>query len=343
MELQNQLNKERDNLERLERERTEAEQQGNQAKAAELSQEANQTREYIKTLEQQKEVLEEFQPEHGGPEQTGMIPESEQRQELHISDTMKQGDTELTGVVTGQRSSTTYQRGGRPTTFRSSIYHVADRMGYNKTTTTTTTSVYVDEQSKEMLEKGVKKVEDLAKAPLERDPLTKLHRDMEQQQKQQEAERQKAADELTAFVRSGTAERGQVQQSDRHQEQDAELSGSFGPARDYKPEPQPEQEKAATHNQTPQAEQEAAQGVEIDGQQYRHMEDGDRVRGEIVNTVEMEDGSKFYAVEATGPDWETDRVLVPATEQEHEIGDRIRATMQADEVNTREDANELTR
>ncbi|EIT5909635.1 hypothetical protein L2K75_004572 [Salmonella enterica] len=327
MELQNQLNKERDNLERLERERTEAEQQGNQAKAAELSQEANQTREYIKTLEQQKEILEEFQPEHGGPEQSGMIPESEQRQELNISDTMKQGDTELTGVVTGQRSSATYQRGGRPTTFRSSIYDVADRMGYNKTTTTTTTSVYVDEQSKDMLEKGVKKVEDLAKAPLERDPLTKLHRDMEQQQKQQEAERQKAADELTAFVRSGTAERGQVQQSDRHQEQAADLSGSFGPASDYKPEPQ----------------QEAAQGVEIDGQHFRHMEDGDRVRGEIVNTVEMEDGSKFYAVEATGADWETDRVLVPATEQEHEIGDRIRATMQADEVNTREDANELTR
>lgn len=334
MELQNQLNKERDNLERLEREKAEAEQQGNQAKAAELSQEANQSREYIKTLEQQKEILEEFQPEHGEPEQTGMIPESEQCQELNISDTMKQGDTELTGVVTGQRSSTTYQRGGRPTTFRSSIYDVADRMGYNKTTTTTTTSVYVDEQSKDMLEKGVKKVEDLAKAPLERDPLTKLHRDMEQQQKQQEAERKKAADELTAFVRGGTAERGQVH-------------GSFGPASDYKPEPQPEQEKAATHNQTPQAEQEAAQGVEIDGQQFRHfrhMEDGDRVRGEIVNTVEIEDGSKFYAVEATGPDWETDRVLVPATEQEHEIGDRIRATMQADEVNTRrEDANELTR
>ena len=63
----------------------------------------------------------------------------------------------------------------------------------------------------------------------------------------------------------------------------------------------------------------------------------------LVKEFPKKDGSKFYAVEATGADWETDRVLVPATEQEHEIGDRIRATMQADEVNTREDANELTR
>lgn len=319
MELQEQIDKEREKLAKLDSEKAQAEQQGDQDKAAELSSQIHRTRAELHGLEAQADLLASYQGEGQH--------EPEEREEMEVSST----------------SRTVYQRGGRPTTFRSSIYDVADRMGMNATTTTVKTSVELDSTQRGMVSAGVTTLDDLAKNQQQSSSLDKMRRDFDRQHQSEEKERELAAEKLSQFVRGGTAERGQVQQSDRHQEQDAELSGSFGPARDYKPEPQPEQEKAATHNQTPQAEQEAAQGVEIDGQHFRHMEDGDRVRGEIVNTVEMEDGSKFYAVEATGADWETDRVLVPATEQEHEIGDRIRATMQADEVNTREDANELTR
>jgi len=299
MELQEQIDKEREKLAKLDSEKAQAEQQGDQDKAAELSSQIHRTRAELHGLEAQADLLAQGEGQH----------ETEEREEVEVSST----------------SRTVYQRGGRPTTFRSSIYDIADRMGMNATTTTTKVSVELDSTQRGMVAAGVTTLDELAKNQPQSSSLDKLHRDMEQQQKQQEAERQKAADELTAFVRGGTAERGQVQQSDRSQEQDA--AGSFGPASDYKPEQ--EQEKAA-------------QGVEIDGQHFRHMEDGDRIKGEIVNTVEMEDGSKFYAVEATGADWETDRVLVPVTEQ-HEIGDRIRATMQAAEVSTREDAHDLSR
>jgi hypothetical protein len=319
MELQEQISKEREKLAKLDAEKAQAEQQGDQAKVAELAEQVHRTHADIKALEAQADLLATYSGEEGH--------EPEAKEEMEVS----------------SNSRTVYQRGGRATTFRSSIYDVADRMGMNATVTKTSVSVELDSTQRGMVSAGVTTLDDLAKNQQQSSSLDKMRRDFDRQHQSEEKEREQAAEKLSQFVRGGTAERGQVQQSDRHQEQDAELSGSFGPARDYKPEPQPEQEKAATHNQTPQAEQEAAQGVEIDGQHFRHIEDGDRVRGEIVNTVEMEDGSKFYAVEATGPDWETDRVLVPATEQEHEIGDRIRATMQADEVNTREDANELTR
>lgn len=317
MELQEQISKEREKLAKLDAEKAQAEQQGDQAKVAELAEQVHRTHADIKALEAQADLLATYSGEEGH--------EPEAKEEMEVS----------------SNSRTVYQRGGRATTFRSSIYDVADRMGMNATVTKTSVSVELDSTQRGMVSAGVTTLDDLAKNQQQSSSLDKMRRDFDRQHQSEEKEREQAAEKLSQFVRGGTAERGQVQQSDRHQ--DAELSGSFGPARDYKPEPQPEQEKAATHNQTPQAEQEAAQGVEIDGQQYRHMEDGDRVRGEIVNTVEMEDGSKFYAVEATGPDWETDRVLVPVTEQEHEIGDRIRATMQADEVNTREDAHDLTR
>lgn len=319
MELQEQISKEREKLAKLDAEKAQAEQQGDQAKVAELAEQVHRTHADIKALEAQADLLATYSGEEGH--------EPEAKEEMEVS----------------SNSRTVYQRGGRATTFRSNIYDVADRMGMNATVTKTSVSVELDSTQRGMVSAGVTTLDDLAKNQQQSSSLDKMRRDFDRQHQGEEKEREREAEKLSQFVRGGTAERGQVQQSDRRQEQDAELSGSFGPARDYKPEPQPEQEKAATHNQTPQAEQEAVQGVEIDGQHFRHIEDGDRVRGEIVNTVEMEDGSKFYAVEATGPDWETDRVLVPASEQEHEIGDRIRATMQADEVNTREDANELTR
>ncbi|MDM1708932.1 hypothetical protein [Thiopseudomonas alkaliphila] len=315
MELQEQIDKEREKLAKLDSEKAQAEQQGDQDKAAELSSQMHRTRAELHGLEAQADLLASYQGEGQH--------EPEEREEMEVSST----------------SRTVYQRGGRPTTFRSSIYDVADRMGMNATTTTVKTSVELDSTQRGMVSAGVTTLDDLAKNQQQSSSLDKMYRDFDRQHQAEEKEREREAEKLSQFVRGGTAERGQVQQSDRHQEQAADLSGSFGPASDYKPGPQ--QEQAATQAQQPQ--QEAAQGVEIDGQHFRHMEDGDRVRGEIVNTVEMEDGSKFYAVEATGADWETDRVLVPATEQEHEIGDRIRATMQADEVNTREDANELTR
>lgn len=303
MELQEQIDKEREKLAKLDSEKAQAEQQGDQDKAAELSSQMHRTRAELHALEAQADLLASYQGEGQH--------EPEEREEMEVSST----------------SRTVYQRGGRPTTFRSSIYDVADRMGMNATITTVKTSVELDSTQRGMVSAGVTTLDDLAKNQQQSSSLDKMRRDFDRQHQAEEKEREREAEKLSQFVRGGTAERGQVQQSDRHREQAADLSGSFGPASDYKPEPQ----------------QEAAQGVEIDGQHFRYMEDGDRVRGEIVNTVEMEDGSKFYAVEATGPDWETDRVLVPATEQEHEIGDRIRATMQADEVNTREDANELTR
>ncbi|EAQ6244203.1 hypothetical protein B1S15_24430 [Salmonella enterica] len=314
MELQEQIDKEREKLAKLDSEKAQAEQQGDQDKAAELSSQMHRTRAELHGLEAQADLLASYQGEGQH--------EPEEREEMEVSST----------------SRTVYQRGGRPTTFRSSIYDVADRMGMNATTTTVTTSVELDSTQRGMVSAGVTTLDDLAKNQQQSSSLDKMHRDFDRQHQAEEKEREREAEKLTQFVRGGTAERGQVQQGDRRQEQDADLSGSFGPASDYKPEPQP-----AAQVQQPQQEQEAAQGVEIDGQHFRHMEDGDRVKGEIVNTVEMEDGSKFYAVEATGADWETDRVLVPVTEQEHEIGDRIRATMQADEVNTREDANDLTR
>lgn len=303
MELQEQIDKEREKLAKLDSEKAQAEQQGDQDKAAELSSQMHRTRAELHALEAQADLLASYQGEGQH--------EPEEREEMEVSSTSRR----------------VYQRGGRPTTFRSSIYDVADRMGMNATTTTVKTSVELDSTQRGMVSAGVTTLDDLAKNQQQSSSLDKMRRDFDRQHQAEEKEREREAERLSQFVRGGTAERGQVQQSDRHREQAADLSGSFGPASDYKPEPQ----------------QEAAQGVEIDGQHFRHMEDGDRVRGEIVNTVEMEDGSKFYAVEATGADWETDRVLVPATEQEHEIGDRIRATMQADEVNTREDANELTR
>lgn len=314
MELQEQIDKEREKLAKLDSEKAQAEQQGDQDKAAELSSQMHRTRAELHGLEAQADLLASYQGEGQH--------EPEEREEMEVS----------------SNNRTVYQRGGRPTTFRSSIYDVADRMGMNATTTTTKVSVELDSTQRGMVSAGVTTLDDLAKNQQQSSSLDKMHRDFDRQHQAEEKEREREAEKLTQFVRGGTAERGQVQQGDRRQEQDADLSGSFGPASDYKPEPQP-----AAQVQQPQQEQEAAQGVEIDGQHFRHMEDGDRVKGEIVNTVEMEDGSKFYAVEATGADWETDRVLVPVTEQEHEIGDRIRATMQADEVNTREDANDLTR
>lgn len=313
MELQEQIDKEREKLAKLDSEKAQAEQQGDQDKAAELSSQMHRTRAELHGLEAQADLLASYQGEGQH--------EPEEREEMEVSST----------------SRTVYQRGGRPTTFRSSIYDVADRMGMNATTTTVKTSVELDSTQRGMVSAGVTTLDDLAKNQQQSSSLDKMHRDFDRQHQAEEKECEREAENLSQFVRGGTAERGQVQQSDRHQEQAADLSGSFGPASDYKPEPQ----QAATQAQQPQ--QEAAQGVEIDGQHFRHMEDGDRVRGEIVNTVEMEDGSKFYAVEAIGADWEAARVLVPATEQEHEIGDRIRATKQADEVNTREDANDLTR
>jgi hypothetical protein len=314
MELQEQISKEREKLAKLDAEKAQAEQQGDQAKVAELAEQVHRTHADIKALEAQADLLATYSGEEGH--------EPEAKEEMEVS----------------SNSRTVYQRGGRATTFRSSIYDVADRMGMNATVTKTSVSVELDSTQRGMVSAGVTTLDDLAKNQQQSSSLDKMRRDFDRQHQAEEKEREQAAEKLSQFVRGGTAERGQVQQSDRHQEQDAELSGSFGPASDYKPEPQP-----AAQVQQPQQEQEAAQGVEIDGQHFRHMEDGDRVKGEIVNTVEMEDGSKFYAVEATGADWETDRVLVPVTEQEHEIGDRIRATMQADEVNTREDANDLTR
>lgn len=378
MELDEQLRQERDELKRLEREKEEALQQNNQIKASELTEEIKQSQQYIETLEQQQGLIEEHQPKEGQYEKL------EQDQEFETDGSMKHGDAELTGVVTDRKVKTTYERGNKKSFGRSSIYDLADGMGYKKNTTITTEKVFLDNQGLEDLKSGVKRVDELGKEAPKVDYLDQHYKEMDKSRQEREAVDKKAANDLMGFVQGAPAERGYIQQN-HAQQQGAELSGSFGPASDYQPKPQeyqsdatltgsfgnqPEpsrpqeyqsdatlsgsfgnqrqQEAQATH-EPPQpkaereAKQEAGQGIEIDGQHFREMEAGNRVNGEIVDTVEI-DGSKFYAVEAVTHNRETDRVLVPANENEHKVGDRISATMQADQVSTRQpEAHDLTR
>lgn len=332
MELDEQLGLERDELKRLEREKEEALQQNNQIKVSELTEEIKQSQQYIEALEQQQGLIEEHQP------QAGQYEKLEQEQEFETDGSMKHGDAELTGVVTDRKVKTTYERGNKKSLGRSSIYDLAAGMGYTKNTTITTEKVFLDDQGLDQLKSGVKRLDELGKQAPNVDYLAQHYKEMDKSRQEREAVDQKAANDLMGFVQGAPAERGYVQQN-HAQQQDADLSGSFGPASDYKPQ----QEKAATQEQQTQ-QSETGQGAEIDGQHFREIEDGDRVEGEIVNIVEMEDGSKFYAVEATGPDYETDRVLVPVdeNEHEHEVGDRISATMYRDEINTRQDTHEHT-
>ncbi|MGO3452435.1 MAG: hypothetical protein ACTIM4_14265 [Marinomonas sp.] len=103
-----QSHKEREKLAKLDSEKAQAEQQGDQDKAAELSSQMHRTRAELHGLEAQADLLASYQGEGQH--------EPEEREEMEVSST----------------SRTVYQRGGRPTTFRSSIYDVADRMGMNE-------------------------------------------------------------------------------------------------------------------------------------------------------------------------------------------------------------------
>ncbi|WP_172119022.1 hypothetical protein [Halomonas hibernica] len=315
MELQEQIDKEREKIEQLEAEKSRAENAGEKDKAADLDTQVHRAYADKKALEAQREVLASYEGEGN----------------------YERAETESMEV--DRTSRTVRQRGGRPLNRRSSVYDLAARTGVNSTTTTVSTSVELDSTQREMVSSGVSTLDGLAKNQQQSSSLDKMYRDFDKQHDSEAKERERESEKLSQFVSSGTAERGQVQQGERQQAKDADLSGSFGPASDYKPQ----QEKAATQEQQTQ-QQETGQGAEIDGQHFREIEDGDRVKGEIVNIVEMEDGSKFYAVEAVGQDYETDRVLVPVdeNEHEHEVGDRISSTMQRDEVNTRQDTHEYT-
>lgn len=277
----------------LESEKQQAEQAQQSEKAASLGHEIERNYTELKNLQAEAEVYSSYDGVKGEPE-------AQETENVALDSTYRVVRT----------------RGGNPLNKRSSIYDVADRMGTNETVTKVTTSVELDSTSKKMFENGVSTKDDLLREQMPVETLSKLQKDFERQHKQEEQERQRQADSLSAFVGGGVGVSGELEAPKES------FTGSFSHGSTYEPEP------------------EAAQSAEIDGKEYRFMEDGDRVNGEVVGIVEDENGSAFYAVEAVGYDWETEHVLVPVPEDEaemHRVGEKIRANMQENEVSTRAD------
>lgn len=162
MELQEQISKEREKLAKLDAEKAQAEQQGDQAKVAELAEQVHRTHADIKALEAQADLLATYSGEEGH--------EPEAKEEMEVS----------------SNSRTVYQRGGRATTFRSSIYDVADRMGMNATVTKTSVSVELDSTQRGMVSAGVTTLDDLAKNQQQSSSLDKMRRDFDRQHQGEE-------------------------------------------------------------------------------------------------------------------------------------------------------------
>lgn len=66
---------------------------------------------------------------------------------------------------------------------------------------------------------------------------------------------------------------------------------------------------------------------------YRFMEEGERIQGEIVGETEIEN-SNYLAVHALDRDRETDHVLMPSDDREHNKGDQIRAELENGQSHT---------